>query len=300
MISSVVSSSFFYSQLASDTFDVINLSVSIIPITLPLSIVTSVGLVYNLAMDILTKTPTTNGILDPHSVYEVIRLEDGKPQFLPEHYERIRNSLRSIGRTVPFTYDDLADSIAKLAEEGHVMDHNVRLEVALDDKTTLFPSPTHYPTDSQYETGVDVGLFEGERKNPHLKMLDYELRSATDEAIHKQDLYEVLLVDRYGNITEGSRSNVFFIKNGEVYTPPLHQVLPGITRGKILDIISEKGNTVHKEPIPADEIGHFDAAFICGTSPKVLPIRSIGDVHFDVDDAILRDIMSWYDEALTS
>ena len=249
-------------------------------------------------MKILTTDPTMNGVLDPLSVYEVIRLSEGRPQFLPEHYERLRNSLRSIGRAVPFSYEELADGIETLAEEGHVEDHNVRLEVDQKDETTIFPSPTRYPSPKQYEDGVAVGLFDGERKNPHLKIFDHQLRSATDEAIKEQDLFEVLLVDRYGNITEGSRSNVFFIEKGEVYTPPLHQVLPGITRGKIIDIISDKGNAIHEEPIPAHEIDHFDAAFICGTSPKVLPISTIEDVRYDVKDPMLRDIMSWYDQAI--
>ena len=251
-------------------------------------------------MKILTSDPTTTGVLDPHSVYEVIRLASGKPQFLPEHYDRIRNSLKSIGRTVPFSYDELAESIEELASKGHISDHNVRREGDLSDRTTLFPGPTSYPTEDQYRTGVRVGLFKGERRNPHLKMLDYELRSATDDAISQQDLHEVLLVDRYGNITEGSRSNVFFIKKGEVYTPPLHQVLPGITRGKIIETVLGKGKPFHEEPIPADEIDSFDAAFICGTSPKVLPIASIGNVLYDVDDPLLRDIMEWYEDILRS
>ena len=140
-------------------------------------------IIYNHSMNILTKDPTTTGVLDPSSVYEVIRLSGGKPQFLDEHYERLRNSLRSIGRKVPFGCDELAGAISKLAENGNIRDHNVRLEVDGKGNTTLFPSPTHYPTSGQYERGVDVGLFMGERKNPHLKRLDHTLRSATDDAI---------------------------------------------------------------------------------------------------------------------
>ena len=52
-------------------------------------------------------------------------------------------------------------------------------------------------------------------------------------------LYEVLLVNRDGVITEGSRSNVFFIKSGEVYTPPTDAVLPGVTRTMIIRILEE-------------------------------------------------------------
>lgn len=252
------------------------------------------------AMHTITLRPPAEGGENHLSVYEVIRITNGRPQFLPEHFERLKNSLRSIGRTVPFSCEDLAEAIRQLAEDLDSSDHNVRLEVDVKDDSYLFPSATWYPSEYQYEHGVPVGLFDGERKNPHLKILDYALRAATDEAIEERDLYEVLLVDRYGNITEGSRSNVFFIKKGEVYTSPLHQVLPGITRGKIIEIISGKGKAVHEEPIPTDEIDAFDSAFICGTSPKVLPIATIEDVAYDVDDPLLREIMAWYDEAVLS
>ena len=161
----------------------------------------------------------------------------------------------------------------------------------------LYLNPTHYPSAQQYADGVKTELFYGERKNPNIKMMDQELRDATDAAIREHGLYEVILVDRSGQITEGSRSNIFFIKNGEVYTSPLHQVLPGVTRGKIIEILTSKGITVHEEPISASDIGSFDAAFISGTSPKVLPIAAANDVTYDVNDSLLRNLMGWYDEA---
>ncbi len=237
------------------------------------------------------------GGLDIPSVYEVVRLTDGKPQFLPEHFARLENSLGSIGMAVPFTCEHLAESIDALARDGNILNHNIKLEVDISGHSVLYLNPTHYPSAEQYACGVTTELFNGERKNPNIKMMDQELRDATDAAIREHGLYEVILVDRSGQITEGSRSNVFFIKKGEVYTSPLHQVLPGVTRGKLIEIIRSQGIVLHEEPILAADIASFDAAFISGTSPKVLPIASVGDVKYDVDDPLLRRIMLWYDEA---
>ena len=243
------------------------------------------------------KAVITKGGLNTPSVYEVIRLTDGKPQFLPEHYARLENSLGAIGMPVPFTCEKLSDSIRELAEEGQIRDHNLKLEVDVSGHGVLYLNPTHYPSAQQYAEGVKTELFHGERKNPNIKMMDQALRDATDAAIREHNLYEVILVDRDGQITEGSRSNIFFIKNGEVFTSPLHQVLPGVTRGKIIEIVRSKGIRVHEEPISASDIAAFDAAFISGTSPKVLPISSVGDIAYDVNAPLLRDIMVWYDEA---
>ena len=238
------------------------------------------------------------GGLDIPSVYEVIRLMNGKPQFLPEHFARLEGSLGAIGKTVPFTYETLEQSITDLAAEGRIKDHNLKLEVDISGHGVLYMNPTHYPSPKQYAEGVRTGLFEGERKNPNIKMMDQALRDATNAAIRERSLYEVILVDRNGQITEGSRSNVFFIRDGEVYTSPLHQVLPGITRGKIIEILNSKGITVHEEPIAATDIASFDAAFISGTSPKVLPIAQMDDTTYDVNDPLLRNLMNWYDQTL--
>ena len=58
------------------------------------------------------------------------------------------------------------------------------------------------------------------------------IRERPVRLISDNKLYEVLLVDRNGRITEGSRSNVFFVKGNKFYTGPSAMVLVGITRKK--------------------------------------------------------------------
>ena len=241
------------------------------------------------------KSDVTKGSLGLPSVYEVIRLSGGRPQFLQEHYDRLERSLASMRIPVPFTRDELAGCIAQLAEESGIKDHNIKVEVDVSGHSTMYLNPTHYPSAEQYEKGVRTGLFKGERKNPNIKMMDRELRDATDKAIKSGGLYEVFLVNRDGIITEGSRSNVFFIKNGEIYTSPTDTVLPGVTRTVIIRILEDAGIPLHYCAIKQDELNSFDAAFISGTSPKVLPVAAIGDTAYDVDDPVLRSVMARYD-----
>ena len=105
----------------------------------------------------------------------------------------------------------------------------------------------------------------------------------------------MFLVNRDGIITEGSRSNVFFVKNGEVYTSPTDTVLPGVTRTVIIRILEDAGIPLHYSAIKQEELSGFDAAFISGTSPKVLPVANIGDIAYDVDNPVLRSLMARYD-----
>lgn len=248
------------------------------------------------AMIAAFKSAVTLGSLDMPSVYEVVRVTDGRPVFLEEHYSRLEKSLAAMGRVPEFSCEELRECIAGLVSESGIKDHNIKIEADVEGFSRLYLSPTHYPEPEMYRTGVKTDLFRGERRSPNVKMMDRELREATDEVIRKGGLYEVLLVDRNGQITEGSRSNVFFIKDGEVFTAPAEKVLLGVTRSKIIEIIRAMGVTLHEEAVDAGDIGSFDAAFISGTSPKVLPIASAGETSFDVNEPILRKIMEKYDE----
>ena len=242
------------------------------------------------------KAAVTLGSLDMPSVYEVVRVTDGKPVFLEEHYRRLEKSLAAMGRVPEFSCEELRECIAGLVSESGIKDHNIKIEADVEGFSRLYLSPTHYPEPELYETGVKTDLFRGERRSPNIKMMDRQLREATDEAIKDGGLYEVLLVDRNGQITEGSRSNVFFIKDGEVFTAPAEKVLLGVTRSKIIEIIRSMGVTLHEEAVSAGDIGSFDAAFISGTSPKVLPIATVGGASFDVNEPLVRKIMEKYDE----
>ena len=242
------------------------------------------------------KSAVSKGSHSLPSVYEVIRLSGGKPQFLTEHYERLEKSLAGMGIPVPFTCDVLETYIAGLVSEIGIEDHNIKVEVDVGGHSIMYLNPTHYPSEKLYETGVRTGLFMGERKNPNIKMMDHELRDATDKAIRAGGLYEVLLVNRDGEITEGSRSNAFFIREGEVYTAPSDEVLLGVTRTMIIKIIENAGIPIHYCSVKKDGLKNFDAAFISGTSPKVLPIACIDDITYDVNEPVLRYVMEQYNK----
>ena len=240
----------------------------------------------------------SKGGLNMPSVYEVIRIREGRPVFLKEHFERLEASLASIGMEPPFSFEELGSQTELMTGENNIVNHNLKVEVDVSGYSVIYMNPTHYPAAEMYRDGVRVGLLNGERRNPNIKMMDRELRDAADAAIKEKNVYEVLLVDRNGHITEGSRSNVFFIKDGEVYTSPETQVLKGVTRLKVLEIIRELGVVIHEKQMTVSEARACDAAFISGTSPGVLPAASLDGTDYDVNDPLLRVIMQRYEELL--
>ena len=240
------------------------------------------------------KSAVMKGSLSMPAVYEVLRVKNGRALFVHEHYERLSRSLGSLGLAVPFTESELENCINEMIRSNNIQNHNLKIEADVSGHSYIFMSPTHYPAAELYEKGVAARLFRGERKNPNVKMMDQALRDATDKAIRASGCYEVLLVDRNGNITEGSRSNVFFIKGDKVFTSPAEQVLLGVTRLKVIEIIGDLGLTLEEQNVKAADIADFDAAFISGTSPEVLPIATIDETAYDVNNKVLRAIMEGY------
>lgn len=230
--------------------------------------------------------------------YEVIRVIDGKPLFLEDHLERLEKTLAGIGMSCEFTAESLRDDFGRLCEANGVTSDNVKM-IIWQDTVCMMITGASYPSAEMYEGGVSVGVLSAVRENPQAKISNYGLRESANRMISENGFFEVMLANREDCITEGSRSNIFFIKDGVVVTSPAEGVLLGITRKQILSVCEANGIDVVDREIPREKLGDFDAAFISGTSPKVLPISFVADgerrIKYDVNDETLRRVMALYD-----
>lgn len=235
------------------------------------------------------------------AVYEVLRLVDGIPLFLEDHFRRLLRSIHIKGLDVPWEETDVRSDIHLLVEANKVVFGNVFVGVRWPTGEgqpfrIVYFIPHRYPTAADYRLGVEVGLLQAERPVPNAKVENRDLRGRADDLIREKNLYEVLLVDQGGHITEGSRSNVFFIRDGDLFTPPVTAVLPGITRAQVLRICFTLELPVREEPILLDWLGQVNAVFLTGTSPGVLPIARIDQWAFDVDHPLLGAIQTAYEQ----
>lgn len=231
------------------------------------------------------------------SVYEVIRVMDGTALFLEDHFGRLLKSLKIIGLPFHITFAGFKQSIAELVRANQKSEGNIKFvySVAGHDIHWAFTFIQHsYPSPEDYKSGVITDLLFAERLNPNAKAIQSGIRDEADQMIADRKLYEVLLVDRDGMITEGSRSNVFFVKSEVFYTAPASMILEGITRQKVIECLTKLAFPVVGQAVKADKINLFDAVFLTGTSPKVLPVRAIGSRMFDVQNkAVVRLIDSY-------
>ncbi|MDP2423102.1 MAG: aminotransferase class IV [Bacteroidales bacterium] len=233
-------------------------------------------------------------------IYEVFRVQEGVPVFIEDHLDRLWHTAELEGVTLDFSPSDLLHDILQVVLANPKGDGNIKIVIRQSDDnvitTLIYFTPHLYPTAEQFKTGVPVGLFFAERNNPNAKVMDVALRSATDQVKSVESVYEVLLVDSDGFITEGSRSNVFFINNNLLITPPVETVLEGVTRKQIMKLCAEHGIDTREHKVHHSNLDGFDALFLSGTSRRVLPISKVDDMTFSTAIPVMHRMYELLEE----
>lgn len=235
------------------------------------------------------------------SLYEVIRIIDGKPLFLQRHLSRLQTSAKLTNLDIWLSKDEIKEKICELIKMNDVRIGNIKIvfKFEADNMFLAYFVKHHYPNEEEYKTGVATILYHGERETPNAKIINLSFRESVDKEIKEKGVYEAILVNKKGYITEGSKSNIFMIKDDKVLTAPLRDVLPGVTRGVILELCSKIGFEVLEKNVDYVSVKDLDGLFISGTSPKVLPINKVDNMKFNsANNNVILKIMEKYNEAV--
>lgn len=234
------------------------------------------------------------------SLYEVIKVIEKIPLFLEEHLDRLYNSSKLANLNITYSRSEIEEIILNLIEKNNQNIGNVKLVFNFDAQGMNFLAffiKHNYPSEEDYKIGVDTILYEAERENPNAKIINYDFKSKVEEKIKTSKVYEAILVNKEGNITEGSRSNMFFVKNNIVITSPIDKVLPGITRGTILSLCENLNIKVEESAISIKELDKIQGAFLSGTSPNALPIKRINSMEYDSsENVVINKIVNGFNE----
>ena len=236
-------------------------------------------------------------VYEGDSVYEVLRMIRSNPIFFHDHMERLATSVKLQKKIFLADVSTLRKDIISLARSDKKRETNLKIVFNYKNGETnylvYFIEPS-YPSESQYKKGVKGILFFAERKDPESKVINHRLRSSIYHKLILESGYEAILVNENNLITEGSRSNIFFLKGEALTTAPDNVILNGITRKHILEICIENNIRVEFACVKADEIKEYDAVFITGTSPMVLPFCCIDNNFFNVNIPLIERLRKLY------
>ena len=227
--------------------------------------------------------------LDNAKIYEVIRVVDGIPVFLKEHFSRMNESIKLSKISGILDYERFQNGVQMLIEANNYLNCNIRVSYYYWDSEVLlfYFTESHYPLKEQFMEGIDTVTVKMHRNNPNVKAFEKTFKEEVQKIIDQTKSFEAILVNDDNAISEGSKSNIFFVKGDKLVTSPDTAVLLGVTRSKVIEVCLKNNIEVEKRTIYLDELKEFNAAFITGTSNDVLPIKAIDNIFYNSSENMI-------------
>lgn len=211
-------------------------------------------------------------------VFETIAVEEGKPVFMTEHLRRMERGIHFLHLPVPIeTVISGAEDFLKKPEFKH---GRKVLKITISEKNIRFDYRENPYRKEQYEKGFSVKINQMKRNETspltYYKTINYaENILEKRKAVH-QGFDEGIFLNTKNHISEGTSSNVFFVKEGKIYTPPVGAgILDGITRQYLC-----KTNNVQEKNISIQDLYQCDEMFLTNALLGVMPVICCGDFRF--------------------
>jgi len=210
-----------------------------------------------------------------------------------EHYDRLKHSADVM--KIPFAYSiqQLIDLTYEVLAKNAFTDAYIRPIVLCSPNMSLSKAKESYLAIEAWEWSngymsnkMRIATSSYRRPNANAFHVDAKVSGHYVNSIlvcqeAKDKGYdEALVLDANGFVAESSGANVFFEKDGVLVTPPVGNILPGITRATVIDLCQHYDIPVEQRFFTVDEMKGADAAFFCGTAAEVVALESLDDVPF--------------------
>src|SRR5881296_1942700 len=235
-----------------------------------------------------------HGLLYGDGIFEGIRVYNGRVFRLEEHLNRLWDSARSICLEIPMTMRDMTEAVLDTIRQNRLRDGYIRLLVTRGvGNLGLNPAQCKYPSviiiaatialyhESFYRKGLTVVTCATRRSNPAalnpaVKSLNYLNNVMARIEANLAGADEALMLNDAGNVAECTADNVFIIKHGQIFTPPITAgALQGITRSIVFDIAGEFALKVKEADFTRHDIFVADECFLTGTAAEIVPVVKV-------------------------
>ena len=224
------------------------------------------------------------GFLYGWGLFETMRSYNNKIVYFAEHLKRIKNSCRLIDLRFPYPLAQLKKIIKKTIEINGFRDAYLRLTLWKSDQgtDTLITVKKYYPYPSlKYRQGFRVCICSfRQNKNSfltRLKTTNYLFYQLAYAEAKKKKFDEALILNSLGYITEGSRSNIFLVKDNRLFTPALEcGCLDGITRRVIFNLAQKYNIKLYAANFTVQDLYEADGAFFTNSLMGIMPLTFLG------------------------
>jgi D-alanine transaminase len=252
-------------------------------------------------------SPLDRGFLFGDGVYEVVPSYAGSMVGFAPHIARMQDGLAAVGMTLDWSESDWAELCNRLISENGTGNLGLYLHVSRGADTRRFhafpknvnPTVFAFTFEIAPPPVADKALAHGYHvataKDLRWRRCHIKSTALLGNVLHFQQGYEsncdeTILYNSNNELTEASACNAFIVKDGVVITPPLdNQLLPGITRHIVLDILRKDGAIkVEERVVTMDEVNNADEVWITSSSKEIAPVTQIDGVP--VGDGQVGDV----------
>jgi branched-chain amino acid aminotransferase len=232
-----------------------------------------------------------HGLLYGDGIFEGIRFYNGRVFRLEEHLDRLWDSARSICLEIPMTMGEMTEAVLETIRQNHLRDGYIRLLVTRGvGNLGLNPVQCKHPSviiiaatialyhENIYRKGLTIVTCATRRTspaalNPAVKSLNYLNNVMARIEANLAGADEALMLNDAGLVAECTADNVFIIKRGQIFTPPITAgALRGITRSIVFEIAAELGIKIMEADITRHDVFIADECFLTGTAAEIVPV----------------------------
>lgn len=207
-----------------------------------------------------------------NTVYATMRTYDTVIFRLDDHIARLLQSAQLIGLATTLTPQAIRAQVLAAVKPLNLTHHRYRIRLVLgpNDALSVEPEELSEKPDEYYRNGVAGIFYEGVRHDPDAKRHQQMVCANAKQAAIDSGAFEAILVDEEGMIGECAYANLFWVKNGQLYTVE-SGVLPGVTRRTVLEIADD----CQFDRISTEELLEADEVFITQTTSGILPMVTL-------------------------
>jgi branched-subunit amino acid aminotransferase/4-amino-4-deoxychorismate lyase len=243
-----------------------------------------------------------------YGAYDFFEVINNKPFYGDRHIARFKQSLKLLKLKIAFE-NELESLLSKLIELNALSDFYVKIFALPHEadnpeyySSSLYMFPTLMPelADDVYAKGAQLILKSHERFLSEAKSTNYLFGQYLQHEVNQCNAIDVLYHSENG-ILETSRGNIFIVKNGKVLTPGAN-VLKGVTRSVVLDILKKASIHYTEKEISLNELYNADEVFVTSTTKLVIPIVGVGGkpiglgIPGDITQGVLHDFIKLKNE----
>ncbi|MDT8862672.1 aminodeoxychorismate lyase [Alkalihalobacillus sp. MEB130] len=241
-------------------------------------------------------------------LFETFRVDDGHPFLLDDHFQRLQDGLQTLGISWKMERAEILEVINQLLEANHLTSAYVRWNVSagphdLGLYTGEYIDPTIIvyikPLPSVLANAKQAKLLTTKRNTPEgksrLKSHHYLNNVLAKREIGDDSKVEGIFLTEDGFVAEGVVSNLFWVKDGVVYTPSIETgILNGITRQFILRFLKEKNIPFEIGFYRSIDVKHADEAFITNSIQEVVPLHSFDGFEYTKERVFTKELQKLF------